>query len=107
MVHEALSGYGYQVLSAANSQQAMEAVQTKRGKIDLLLTDMIMPQVSGRDIANHLLPLCPDMKVLYMSGYTDNLLSQHGGSAPAISLLQKPFTSRKLAKHVRSVLERT
>ncbi len=107
MVHESLTSYGYQVLAAANWTQAMEAVTSRQGRIDLLLTDMIMPQVSGREIANRLMPLCPEMKVLYMSGYTDNMLSQHGGSAPAISLLQKPFTPRKLAKHVRRALERT
>jgi len=107
MVHESLTSYGYQVLSAANWAQAMEAAQSRKGKIDLLLTDMIMPQVSGREIANRLMPLCPDMKVLYMSGYSDNMLNQHGGSVPALSLLQKPFTPGKLAKHVRRALERT
>jgi hypothetical protein len=106
LVHEALSSYGYQVLSAANWPQALEAVENRQGKIDLLLTDLIMPQVSGREVADRLKPMCPGMKVLYMSGYTDNILSQHGGMVPAMSLVQKPFTPRKLAKHVRRALER-
>ena len=104
LIQEALLGYGYTVISASNAHQAIEAAQVKAGKIDLLLTDLIMPQVSGREVANRLLQLCPGMKVLYMSGYTDNIITQHGGSVPAMSLVQKPFTPRKLAKQVQRVL---
>ncbi|MFT3766271.1 MAG: response regulator [Minicystis sp.] len=100
IIREALTGHGYHVISAANWSQALAAVEARTATIDLLLTDLIMPQVSGREVAARLQPMCPDMKVLYMSGYSEDTLDLRKGPLSGMPLLQKPFSPRKLLKEV-------
>ena len=76
-------------------------------RIDLLLTDVVMPEMSGRELAETLLGQRPDLKVLYISGYTDDEVLQRGLRGGDIGLLRKPFTAEDLVRRVRDVLDRT
>ncbi len=101
---EILDGAGYAVLVAAGPSEALERAQLHRGPIHLLLTDVVMPGMSGRDLAERLVPLHPETKVLYMSGYTADAIVRHGVLNPGTNLLQKPFTPDALTGKVREVL---
>jgi two-component system cell cycle sensor histidine kinase/response regulator CckA len=97
--------YGYQVLSASNGVEALELMQECNRKIDLLLTDVIMPGLGGHALAQRLALLYPGLKVLYMSGHTDSSIGQHGVLEAGISLLHKPFTEEELVRKMREVLD--
>jgi len=98
---------GYNVLEAENGEEALRVVEEQKGKpINLMLTDLIMPRMNGRELSDHLKPLLPGIKVIYMSGYTDEAVSEHGMLAPGIEYIQKPFPPDALVKKVRSVLDR-
>ncbi len=100
-----LESAGFYVLSASSGEEALE-VSTRHGKIfDLLLTDVVMPGMNGRVLAEQLSPRQPGMKVLYMSGYTDSFISGHGVLEPGTHLLHKPFTEEVLIRKVREVLD--
>jgi PAS domain S-box-containing protein len=101
-----LQSYGYKVLEAANGEEALRVVQEQPpGFIRLMLTDVVMPGMSGRELANSLQLLQPEMKVLYMSGYTDNAIVHHGVLDPGMAYIQKPFTPDGLASKVREILD--
>lgn len=100
-----LEGQGYTVLTAPNSQVALELAARHPGPIQLLLTDVVMPGLGGRALAEQLHQTRPGMKVLFMSGYTDEAIAQHGILDPGIFLLQKPFPPIQLARKVREVLD--
>ena len=100
-----LSGYGYKVLEAASAEQAIEVADNFKGAIDLLLTDVIMPGMSGRQLAESILQKRPQTKVVYMTGYTDDMVIQHKVLEPGVKLLQKPFGRVDLAMKVRSTLD--
>ncbi|HTI05591.1 MAG TPA: response regulator [Gemmatimonadales bacterium] len=102
---EMLRRYGYRVLDAADATAALALARSHRETIHLLLTDVVMPDVSGSVLAERLRALRPDMKVLFMSGYTDDAIFRHGILAEGISYLQKPFTTVSLAAKVRAVLD--
>ncbi len=95
---------GYTVLTAATPARALELAQAHGGNIDLLLTDVVMPMMNGRDLANQLRSLYPDLKILFMSGYTANVIAHRGALEPGVSFLQKPFGNRELANKVRESL---
>jgi two-component system, cell cycle sensor histidine kinase and response regulator CckA len=101
-----LRAQGYAVIEAANGDEAL-ALAHDRGEagIDLLLTDVIMPQIGGRELAARLKALLPQVKVLYMSGYTDDAIVHHGRLEPGIVFLHKPFSPAALARKVREVLD--
>jgi signal transduction histidine kinase/CheY-like chemotaxis protein len=99
-----LERYGYTVLEAANGTVALITAE-KAIKIDLLLTDVVMPEMSGRELATQFVRLKPNTKVLFMSGYTDDAIIRHGVLRPGTAYLQKPFSPETLARKVRAVLD--
>ena len=100
-----LESRGYEVLEAKGANDALEIGGRYKKHIHLLLTDVVMPQMSGRELAEHLAPLHPETKVLYMSGYADHAVVQHGLLDPGTVFLQKPFTPDALTLKVREVLD--
>jgi PAS domain S-box-containing protein len=97
---------GYTVLVARHGGEALQVCEQNEGPLHLLVTDVVMPGgMSGRDLAENLAPLHPGMKVLYISGYTDNAIARHGVLEPGIAFLQKPFTPDSLVRKVREVLD--
>jgi DNA-binding response OmpR family regulator len=100
-----LEASGFRVLSAGSGEEALEVAASYGGTFDLLLTDVVMPGMNGRVLAEQLLPREPGMKVLYMSGYTDSFIAGHGVLEPGTHLLHKPFTEKVLIRKVREVLD--
>jgi CheY-like chemotaxis protein len=96
---------GYRVLDANRAREALALSQRHPGPIHLLLTDVVMPEMSGRDLAELLVTLRPELRVLYMSGYTDDALLRHSVSRAEMAFLQKPFTPASLAAKVRESLD--
>ena len=104
LTRKALEAYGYAVLAAADGQEALRLASEYDGAIHLLLTDVVMPNMSGRELAGHLASVREETKVLYVSGYTDNTIVHHGVLEPGIAFLQKPFTPEALVRKLREVL---
>jgi len=100
-----LESVGFHVLSASSGEEALEVAVRHGSTFDLLLTDVVMPGMNGRLLAEQLLPRQPGMKVLYMSGYTDSFIAGHGVLEPGTNLLHKPFTEEVLIRKVREVLD--
>lgn len=95
---------GYKVLEAENGEDALRISKEHEGPIELMITDVVMPKMSGKETAERLQPLYPQMKVLYMSGYTDDAIVHHGVLAPGLNFLGKPFSPKALLRKVRMVL---
>ncbi|HET9409158.1 MAG TPA: ATP-binding protein [Candidatus Sulfotelmatobacter sp.] len=100
-----LEKQGYKVIEAADGAVAMQIVVAHEGVIHLLLTDVIMPGMNGRELAQRVVEIRPNVKVLYMSGYTENVIGHNGTLDAGIQLLQKPFNLRDLKDRVRAVLD--
>jgi signal transduction histidine kinase len=102
----ALRKFGYHVLEAANGAEALALCERRGEAVPLLVTDVVMPGMSGPQLAQSLKPLHPEMRVLYTSGYADAAVVRHGALSDTIAVLQKPFTASELARRVRDVLDR-
>lgn len=107
LARQVLERAGYRVVEASGADEAIRIIQTSRNgaSIDLVLTDVIMPGMSGNDMSKQLLSMRPGLPVLYMSGYTDDTIVQHGVLEPGINFIQKPFSPDALALKVREVLD--
>jgi signal transduction histidine kinase/DNA-binding response OmpR family regulator len=99
-----LRAYGYRVIPAESAGEALLMFEREPERIDLALTDVVMPNISGRELANRLEKLQPGIKVLFMSGYTDNVIVHHGVLEAGAQFIQKPFSPERLAARVREVL---
>jgi two-component system, cell cycle sensor histidine kinase and response regulator CckA len=102
---EILQERGYRVLEADGAEHALRVTEAHRETIHLLLTDVVMPGASGRDLVDRLATTRPAMKVLYMSGYTDHAIVHHGVLHPGVAYIPKPFTPDEMARKVRAVLD--
>jgi len=102
-----LEKLGYRVLAARTPGEAMQWAREHAGQIHLLMTDVVMPEMNGRDLAKNLLCLYPGLKRLFMSGYTADVIAHHGVLDPGTHFLQKPFSQQDLAGKVREVLDAT
>ena len=100
-----LEDYGYKVMTASSAEQAIQMAENLSGPIHLLLTDVIMPGMSGRQLAARIRSKRPQTKIVYMTGYTDDMVMQHKVLEPNVELLQKPFTRTDLALKVRATLD--
>jgi two-component system cell cycle sensor histidine kinase/response regulator CckA len=105
IIKEVLERQGYKVLSASNGEEALRLAADQRIEIHLLLTDVVMPQMSGRELAERLGKERQQLKVLYMSGYTDDAIVRHGLLEETLNFIQKPFDSAGVARKVREVLD--
>ncbi len=107
LARQYLEKQGYRVLEAPDGAAAIQIAVAHEGLIHLLLTDVIMPGMNGRELAQRISEIRPNTKVLYMSGYTENVIGRNGMLDEGVRLLQKPFTLRDLKKKVREVLDST
>ncbi|HKX05630.1 MAG TPA: response regulator, partial [Methylomirabilota bacterium] len=106
LVREVLQAVGYTVLETADPVAALQMCVTSVTPVSLLLTDVVMPGVSGPRLAELMKSVCPGIKILYLSGYTADALRRHGVDDGAIELLPKPFLPEQLARRVREALDR-
>jgi two-component system, cell cycle sensor histidine kinase and response regulator CckA len=105
LIGELLVENGYNVLTAENPTRAIQIAEQHPGPIDLLLTDVVMPQMNGREMAGRVKTLRPDVRVLYMSGYTEDAIAHRGVLDAGVSLISKPFTQESLARKLRELLD--
>jgi PAS domain S-box-containing protein len=105
LVRLMLEARGYAVLTVEDAEEAARVCRDCPGGVDLLLTDVVMPEVGGRDLAERLAEISPSMRILFMSGYSDEAVYRHGEISPNAAFIEKPFTERTLAGKVREVLD--
>jgi len=105
LIRRTLESYGYTVLHASTPDRALRAMQDHDARVDLLLTDVVMPGMNGRELATHLRGLDPALRVLFMSGYSSDVVAEKGLLASDVSLITKPFSPTALAARVREVLD--
>jgi CheY-like chemotaxis protein len=105
LARQILEGFGYQVLDARQGAEAIGVCEQQPGPIDLLITDVVMPGMSGRQVAEQVAERRPGLRVLFLSGYTDDAIVHHGVLDLGMPFLQKPFSPMALALKVRQVLD--
>jgi CheY-like chemotaxis protein len=105
LIAELLVDSGYNVLTAGDPTKALETAERYEGVIHLLLADVVMPQMNGRELAIRVKERRPDVRVLYMSGYTEDAIANRGVLEPGVSLISKPFTQESLSRKLRELLD--
>jgi two-component system cell cycle sensor histidine kinase/response regulator CckA len=100
-----LESYGYRVLAAASGPEAIEIAEPAGVSIDLLMTDVVMPRMNGRELADQLLATRPGLKVLFTSGYPSDTVLRHGIAEARASFIEKPYLPDELARKVREILD--
>lgn len=105
VVERSLSKYGYNVLLAADGVEAVDAARKHHNNIDLLLTDVVMPKMSGKELADKIIVLYPEIKICFMSGYTDGAIVKNGILDSGINFIQKPFSPKLLVQKLRKILD--
>jgi CheY-like chemotaxis protein len=105
LVAEILENTGYTVMQAGDGPSALELLRRHSSKLDLLVTDVVMPGMSGPEVAQAVTSMRPGTQVLYTSGYTDSAIGHHGVLEPGIAFLQKPFSADDLTRKVRALLD--
>lgn len=100
-----LTAKGYEVIGAASPQEALDAARAHEGLIRLLITDVVMPGMNGKELARKMLALHPDLNCIYVSGYTANVIAHRGVLDEGVHFIQKPFSVADLAAKVRAVLD--
>ncbi|MFW6415301.1 MAG: response regulator, partial [Thermodesulfobacteriota bacterium] len=105
MTVEVLQDHGYNVYFADNGERCLELLQKHSGPLDLLLTDIIMPDMNGKDLFEQISRKFPQAKALYMSGYPENVISNHGILDRGVNFIQKPFSVQDLCLKVRELLD--
>ena len=103
---EILEGLGYTILIAKEPGHAVRLAEKHAGDIHLLITDVVMPEMNGKDLAERVTSIRPALKCLYMSGYTANVIAHHGLLDEGVSFISKPFSMRDLSAKVREVLDK-
>jgi CheY-like chemotaxis protein len=105
IAHEYLESLGYTVLDASSGKGALKRSNEFEGVIHLLLTDVVMPEMDGRALAEEIVRKRPEIKLLFSSGYTDDAVARHGVLQPNVAFLQKPYRPKALARKIREVLD--
>ena len=105
LVRETLKSKGYVVMEAADGVSGMKVAESHKGKIDILITDVVMPGMSGRELAQRITAVRQTIKVLFLSGYTEDAIIHEGVLEPGTAFLQKPFSAEELTRKVRTVLD--
>jgi len=105
VVMEMLKGLGYQTISASGGPEAIAICRARQERVDLILTDVVMPEMSGRELMDDLQRIRPGIKGIFMSGYTDDIVFADGAVEPGSAFLGKPFTVAKLNEKIRQVLD--
>jgi two-component system cell cycle sensor histidine kinase/response regulator CckA len=105
LAKQILQAQGYTLLEATYGEQALQLAAAYNGPIHLLLTDVVMPGISGKALAQQLLRGRPEARVLYMSGYTENVVAHHGILEEGVVFIQKPFNAVTLTQQIRTVLD--
>ena len=98
--------YNYNVISASDGAEALKRIKEIKNSVDLLITDLVMPNINGKDLADKLVTINPKIKVLFISGYTNNQISKDGEIEAGVNLLNKPFSIVSLMKKIREILDK-
>jgi two-component system sensor histidine kinase EvgS len=105
LAEKVLENLGYHVIASLDPEEALDRIQRHDGEVHLLLTDVVMPNMNGRDLAEQVRKHYPDIRVLFMSGYTANVIAHHGILDTGVNFIQKPFSGRDLAVRIRAILD--